>query len=394
MRSLFMIAVLFAFGAVATSAQPPEPVDLPGWTTPDDTTKADTTSVPDDTSAIPPDSTLIPLESDTVVVGDTIAVSDDTLVSTPDTVVIAAPVGDISDPEIAKYWSVREVAPNVYAALAATAGKGKTHAGFVVNNSGVVVIDAGGSFGAARALRRAVRAVSGLPITHVVLTNAQPERVLGVQWLLRDGAELVVSEESVELLETEYSVWLTVQRQKIGIQIRRARVQTQKQMLGALKAELDSAIVPTPTLVVTGDGVIGSVEVIALPGATVGDMVVYVPTAHVLFTGDLVTPGVVRLVESAVWPDWIESVKRLRELDLDVVVGGTGPVAESSALKDYERYLTKLYEEVKKRVEGGMSVEDTIEDVLRKMRDFDDWRDYATRMEDNIAEVYRALSER
>lgn len=63
--------------------------------------------------------------------------------------------------------------------------------GFIVGERCVLVVDAGGSLPVGRALKRAIRGVTQLPICHVVLTHVHPDHFFGAAAFLDDGAQFI-----------------------------------------------------------------------------------------------------------------------------------------------------------------------------------------------------------
>ncbi|MET9255005.1 MBL fold metallo-hydrolase [Streptomyces sp. NPDC003717] len=80
------------------------------------------------------------------------------------------------------------------------------------------------------------------------------------------------------------------------------------------------------------------------PAHTADDTVVWLPEERVLFAGDLVLPGRTPFVLMGSVSGSLAALRRLRELEPRVVVGGHGPVAGPEALVETERYFTWLTE--------------------------------------------------
>ena len=109
-------------------------------------------------------------------------------------------------------------------------------------------------------------------------------------------------------------------------------------------------------------------------GHSLGDQVITVPDAGVLFTGDLVETG-----QFAIFPwfpphdtdvsglRWIAVMERLRATRPRKVVPGHGDLGDASLLEDTYDYLTLLRDETWRRRDSAMSEETIIAEVTEVM---------------------------
>lgn len=92
---------------------------------------------------------------------------------------------------------VLEIAPGVYLhegvqEVASAQNHGHiANLGFIVGTERVAVIDSGGSLQEGTALRRAVRAVTQLPVAYLILTHVHPDHTLGAAAFAEEGVEIV-----------------------------------------------------------------------------------------------------------------------------------------------------------------------------------------------------------
>lgn len=92
------------------------------------------------------------------------------------------------------------------------------------------------------------------------------------------------------------------------------------------------------------------------PAHTAGDVVVHVPDAGVLFTGDIVFNGGHPIVWSGPVSNWIAACGRLLALEqAETVVPGHGPVSGRAAIADLRGYLLHLTTEAGGCLAAGMS---------------------------------------
>jgi glyoxylase-like metal-dependent hydrolase (beta-lactamase superfamily II) len=94
-------------------------------------------------------------------------------------------------------------------------------------------------------------------------------------------------------------------------------------------------------------------------GNTRGDVAVYLPREKVLITGDLLVHPVPFAYGSFIG-EWVQAMKKLRELDANIIIPGHGPVMRD---KEYLNLVIDLLESVINQVQGavkrGLSLEET-----------------------------------
>jgi glyoxylase-like metal-dependent hydrolase (beta-lactamase superfamily II) len=99
-------------------------------------------------------------------------------------------------------------------------------------------------------------------------------------------------------------------------------------------------------------------------GHGAGDLQVYLPQEKVLFTGETFAAHVFPEMSSAFPSDWIQTVKKLRQIDATFIVPGHGfldPVPNMSReLGEFEAALEYVVGEVIRIQRGGASVDETL----------------------------------
>lgn len=97
-------------------------------------------------------------------------------------------------------------------------------------------------------------------------------------------------------------------------------------------------------------------EVLAMPGHTDCQTVVYVPEEKVLITGDEVANRVIPSLHEALPHEWLDSLEKLRKLDVDFVVPGHGRVGGPELIAEMARALDEAMATVKGAIDAGMSL--------------------------------------
>ena len=89
--------------------------------------------------------------------------------------------------------------------------------------------------------------------------------------------------------------------------------------------------------------------------------------------------------------DWIAQVKRVNQLDFDILVGGHGPVGLKRDVGEGIVYLEELRAEVLQGLKAGKTVDELKRDI--KMEKYRDWAAYDSWRELNVQGMARHLSE-
>jgi cyclase len=103
-------------------------------------------------------------------------------------------------------------------------------------------------------------------------------------------------------------------------------------------------------------------ELINMPGHTLYQAAVYVPAEKVLFTGDNVV-GDFPYLHQAVPELWFETLDRIEQMDVDILVPGHGEVCTRSYLPKMRAGLHAWIDTVKAAIAGGRTLEQAQHDI-------------------------------
>ena len=149
---------------------------------------------------------------------------------------------------------------------------------------------------------------------------------------------------------------------------------------------------PTRTFTGTLDLDVGGDRTVRLhevgPAHTRGDVLVELPDAGVVFTGDILFVGGHPIVWAGPLANWVAACDRLLTMDVDTVVPGHGPIADKDAVRAERDYFVELERETRARHAAGMSAFDAARDLHAS--DTRGWGE-AERLAVNVAAVYREL---
>lgn len=96
---------------------------------------------------------------------------------------------------------------------------------------------------------------------------------------------------------------------------------------------------------------------------TGGDVVVFLPGEGVVFTGDMMLPGISYMGDAHV-DEWPATLEALKALDFDVLLPGHGPpVRSKDVITNFQAYLTDLWQKTGAMHRRGVSAEQAAEQI-------------------------------
>lgn len=285
-----------------------------------------------------------------------------------------ASAGDMEEKEI----SFGEIGPGCYAFTA----QGDPNTGIIVGEDSVMVIDAQATPIMAEKVIERIRTVTDKPIKHVVLSHYHAVRVLGASAY---GASEIIASDL-----------------------------TRRMIVERGQQDWDSELGRFPRLFQGADSVPGltwptltfgssmtvwlgkrEVKIMHLGRAhTMGDIVVWVPDAGVMFSGDIVEYHSACYCGDAHFTDWPKTLDRIASFEPKALVPGRGDALTSPQMvKDgialTRDFLTTLYGSVSQSVEDRLSLKDAF-DAARVAMDpkFGDFAIHEHCLPFNVARAY------
>lgn len=290
--------------------------------------------------------------------------------------------------------TLEEIAPGIYFADAAGTGliNLASNAMVVVNEDDVLVVDSHITADSARSLIAAVRTVSDKPIRYLVNSHYHFDHAHGNQSFAEIGSEVhilgheytrdrllgdVFAESTYQTIGSPEAQQGLLQQLEAGLaalsdgeadaaqrQALEAQLAMQRRHLEAL-----AEVVPTPPNVTLSERVTlfrGEREIQLLHlgrGHTGGDVVVYLPAERIAFTGDLFYAGAPYLGDGYA-DEFVDTLERLQELEVDIFVPGHGPLVTDKAQIDFnQEYLRQYWSQVSASHAAGRSVEQAIAEL-------------------------------
>ena len=234
---------------------------------------------------------------------------------------------------------------------------------FVTTGDGVVVIDTPQLPTRAVAMRE--EAERHGPIRYLINTENHVDHIFGNWWFR--GAGEVVNHQAL------FDIFMDPKAALDPFIYALEAIPTDDPDGASILPERDDyyAALPRGTVVFTGDLMLKVGEhtfhCLWTPGHTPGQLAVHVPEERVVFTGDTIFSGVQTWLMTSNVDQWLEALERIRQLDVDHVVPGHGPVVTLDYLGIQRAVLLRWKAAVADAVAKGWSREETI----RRVR-FDD----------------------
>lgn len=265
---------------------------------------------------------------------------------------------------------VTEVAPGVYVhqgaheEIAATNRGDIANIGFIVGTCCVAVIDTGGSVETGAALRRAIRAVTPLPVCYVINTHVHPDHILGNAAFRDDRPAYIAHHKFRRAIATRAEHYLNSVSRALDTPVTTADMVLPTRFL----AEDSTLDLGDRTLVLR----------IHPTAHTDNDLTVFDTRTRTLWLSDLLFIDRVPALDGSI-RGWLAELERLRATAAERVVPGHGPPSAPwpDALAPLERYLGAIMKETRQVIAANGTLEEAVAQVGQDERNgwilFDDY---------------------
>ncbi len=271
-----------------------------------------------------------------------------------------------------------EIGEGLYAFTA----EGDPNSGVIIGDDSVMVVEAQATPRLARTVIEKIRSVTDKPITHLALTHYHAVRVLGAsaygapQILMSDAARAMVVERGQEDWDSEFERF---------------------PRLFQGHEEIPGLTWPTTTFTGLMTVHLGHrrVDLMQVGRAhTAGDIVIHVPDAGVLFTGDIVEDHSACYCGDGHFADWGTTLDAIAAFDVDAIAPGRGgaligkdPVAR--AIHSSRDFVESTWRPAARVAARGGSLKDAW-DAVRAECDpkFADYAIYEHCLPFNVARAY------
>ena len=255
--------------------------------------------------------------------------------------------------------AVIEVAAGVFVHIGALEDWTPAHGGdvanlgFIVGSRCVAVIDTGGTPAVGQALRAAVERATPLPVCYVINTHAHPDHVLGNAAFADAGRpppRFVASARFAHALAAREPYYRNALQRDFGIRLTAAQIEFRGT---GVDRSLDLDL---------GDRVL---TLQAWPTAhTDNDLTVYDRHTRTLFASDLLFVRHLPVLDGSL-RGWMSVMAELRNLRVDTVVPGHGPVGSDwpAALDVQAGYLNGLLRDTRAAIRDHWTIQQAVERI-------------------------------
>jgi len=98
-----------------------------------------------------------------------------------------------------------------------------------------------------------------------------------------------------------------------------------------------------------------------MPGHTEGHIGIYVPQEKVFFAGDNFCNATQPSMAHSLPLQWVESLKRVEAMEIDIVVPGHGEMCDRSEVTRFRRFIETCIEMTRDAMKKGMSKEEAVD---------------------------------
>lgn len=216
-------------------------------------------------------------------------------------------------------------------------GGGNT--GVIIGDKGVIIIDAKTTAGAGKQIVDEVAKLTPKPITHVLLTHSDGDHVNGLASFPK-GVMVVAEEGCAKEMKDSVS----------------------KGGRGAAPADyLPTMVISKSPDNVTFDGV--KLRLLHwVPAHTSGDMVIYLPTEKIVFTGDIIAANrpdpIIHPEKGGNSAGWVTTAKGIEALDSNEFVPGHGDLQSKADIQKRVTDTTAKRDKIEAAIKQGKSLDD------------------------------------
>lgn len=137
----------------------------------------------------------------------------------------------------------------------------------------------------------------------------------------------------------------------------------------------------------------GTVVELAYVGRNHSDnsIVMRFPRERLLFAVDFIPVEALpyRDLPDAWIPDWFDSLRRVEQMDFDILVPGHGPLGRKAHVRLFREYLEALHAEVLRHARAGWSLEEA--KMLVTLPEYAHWAGYVDVLPLNVEGMYRRI---
>ncbi|MCW8901989.1 MAG: MBL fold metallo-hydrolase [Gammaproteobacteria bacterium] len=251
--------------------------------------------------------------------------------------------------------------------------------GFVITDTGVVVIDTGSSYEIGKMILRKIKSVTSKPVTHIFTTHFHGDHWFANQALVEAYPDVrtIAHPKLISLLNNgEDKFWLDVFSKRLG-----------KDFAGT------KAVIPN-TVAENKDYIIGGMtfQVTLFDKAhTATDLMVNVIEEKILFTGDIINNKHFSFMGHGNFKGAYEATQKALAMQPVYVVVGHGRSGKIHLLEEFEAVYHKIRSEVGKYSEQGLMDYEMKPKVVAAFDKYKHWSGFDAQIGRYVNQVYTEL---
>lgn len=218
------------------------------------------------------------------------------------------------------------------------------NAGFVITPEGVLVVNATNSPFHAREVLYEIRHRTEAPVRYLIDTGSAGDEMMGNQ---------VFADLQASILSTPRIQAQIRDRGRALVQRESGSEEFQQRLRGI------HITPPNKTFETTSDLTLGGQTMRVIGFAGLDAVAVDLPSARVVFLGDLFQNQYFPRLDSRDVQRWIEALREAEALDADIYVPGHGDPGGKQQLREFREFLEWLTREIRQRQAKGMSLDQT-----------------------------------
>lgn len=267
-----------------------------------------------------------------------------------------------------EFFTLFEVADGIFAAIEIPDHGTGSNAGFIDLGETTIVVDTFLNANAAQDLRKAAIEFTGKEPKFVITTHFHLDHVIG-NCAFAPEAQFITSETANELIKTE--------TQKRFDEIKNTPLEEVEKLKKQLKTEMDPQVlknvkndlnfiqnVKDPKVTLRSSSItftdelslFGSKNSVLLKtypvGHSKGDVIVYIPKAKVIFTGDLLFMDRHPWIGSGDPIELVKVLENLLEMDIDIAIGGHSKIGDKDGIDRQRQYVIELVKIVQNKIDS------------------------------------------
>ena len=213
--------------------------------------------------------------------------------------------------------------------------------GFIIGEKSIMVVDTGGTKLIGKKLLEKIKAISNLPISHVIITHSHPDHFFGTEAFLSENPSIIGHEKLNRSLLSNFNFYKELQSNNIENEV--------------LK---DAKLIKA-----NGKRI---VEIKAWKsGHTDNDLSVYDHKTKTFWSENIFVDRIPSIRASIL--GWKKNLDEIQKMDIHLIVPGHGSVKKKDeALKPILQYFSRLIAQVRKFHQDNISLQESINSILQK----------------------------